>query len=82
MYTKDKTHRVTLRMNDEQYAFVLMNAETLGCSPSDFLRMVINSSLSAYKHLNEDGKFKADLAEKIAEVVGRENDKANQYDII
>lgn len=82
MYTKDKTHRVTLRMNDEQYAFVLMNAEMLDCSPSDFLRMVINTSLSAYKHMNEDGKFKEDLAKKVSEVVGRENDKTSQHNFV
>ena len=49
MYTKDKTNRITLRLNDEQYSFVVHNAETLDVSPSDFLRMVINASLSQVK---------------------------------
>ena len=45
MYTKDKNHRITLRLNDEQFMFVAESAELLDVSPSDFLRMVINSSL-------------------------------------
>lgn len=49
MYTKDKNNRITLRLNDEQFAFVRYNAETLDVSPSDFLRMVINASLSQVK---------------------------------
>lgn len=82
MYTKDKNHRVTLRMNDEQYAFVLMNAEMLDCSPSDFLRMVINASLSSYKQLSSNEAFMGDLANKIQEVAGRENDKARFDNIV
>ena len=49
MYTKDKTHRITLRLNEEQFEFVKANAEMLDVSPSDFLRMVINSALSMQK---------------------------------
>lgn len=49
MYTKDKNKRITLRLNDEQFSFVQANADTLGVSPSDFLRMVINASLATSK---------------------------------
>lgn len=49
MYTKDKNNRITLRLNDEQFDFVRYNAEALDVSPSDFLRMVINASLSQVK---------------------------------
>ena len=45
MYTKDKSTRITLRLNEEQFNFVRENADILGVSPSDFLRMVINSSM-------------------------------------
>lgn len=58
MYTKDKSHRITLRLNDDQFEFVRMNAETLGVSPSDFLRMVINSSMFAWRSLSENDKLK------------------------
>lgn len=48
MYTKDKSHRVTLRLNEEQMAFILKDSVTLGVSPSEYIRMVINSSMAVY----------------------------------
>ena len=38
-------HRLTLRLNDEQYAFIIQVAELLGVSPSDYIRMVVNSGM-------------------------------------
>ena len=49
MYTKDKSNRITLRLNDEQFEYVRASAEPLGVSPSEFLRMVINATMSATK---------------------------------
>lgn len=49
MYTKDKHHRITLRLNDEQMEYVRSTAEVLGVSPSDFLRMILNASLYGAK---------------------------------
>lgn len=49
MYTKDKTKRITLRLNDEQFEFVQASAEPLGVSPSEFLRMVVNATMAASK---------------------------------
>ena len=49
MYTKDKANRITLRLNDEQFDFVKKNADFLGVSPSEFLRMVINASMATTK---------------------------------
>lgn len=46
MYTKDKSHRITLRLNENQFEYVRQNADMLDTSPSDFLRMVINASMS------------------------------------
>ena len=89
MYTKDKSHRITLRVNEEQFEFVKANAETLGVSPSDFLRMVINASLSSYKMMNENAKLKEGLVEvalssvnQIKDGIGRENDKADQHNFV
>ena len=45
MYTQDKSKRITLRLNENQFNFVKSSADILGVSPSDFLRMVINSSM-------------------------------------
>lgn len=72
MYSKDKNTRITLRLNENQFNFVKMNADELGVSPSEFLRMVINSSMSATVKLSQLNK----------ESKGRENDKANFHNII
>lgn len=45
MYTKDKSNRITLRLNDEQFDFVKRSADRYGVSPSEFLRMVVNSTM-------------------------------------
>lgn len=74
MYTKDKSNRITLRLNDEQFNYVKASADVLGVSPSEFLRMVVNASLASSKNLaNSFRHFK--------EGAGRENDKANINDI-
>jgi predicted DNA binding CopG/RHH family protein len=70
MYIKDKNQRITLRLSDEQFAFVKDNADILGVSPSEFLRMVVNASMVGVK----SGKIK-DMG-----VLGRANDKSNSVD--
>lgn len=83
MYTKDKTHRITLRLNEEQHSFVCENAEMLGVSPSDFLRMVINASLATVKKAASRLERASDnLINSESEGQGRENDEANQHDLI
>lgn len=64
MYEKDKKTRITLRLNEEQFDFLKASADALGVSPSEFLRIVINSTM--YSSMN-GGR-------------GRENDKADKYD--
>lgn len=73
MYTKDKSNRITLRLNDEQFAFVKSQADLLGVSPSEFLRMVVNASLATSKGM---------LKVKIEGGAGRENDKADINDLV
>lgn len=63
MYTKDKSQRITLRLNEEQFGFVKENAETLGVSPSDFLRMVINAALFSARKMAENENLSKALAE-------------------
>lgn len=78
MYTKDKSQRITLRLNDEQFAFVRASAHSLGVSPSDFLRMVVNFSMTTAKKTVE-------VTERVIESLegnGRENDKASINDIV
>lgn len=40
-------HRITLRLNEEQYDFIIKVSSILGVSPSDYLRMSINSGMVA-----------------------------------
>ena len=74
MYTKDKSNRITLRLNDEQFEFVKSQADLLGVSPSEFLRMVVNASLATSKGLVK--------RIKIEEGTGRENDEADINDSV
>lgn len=74
MYTKDKKTRLTLRLTEKQFAFVKANSDLLGVSPSDFLRIVINSAMSTVKlpktvDLSKEGD-------------GRANDETNSDDIV
>lgn len=71
MYTKDKSNRITLRLNEDQFAFVKTSADIVGVSPSEFLRMVINQTMAFTK-----------LSNTSEEVSGRENDKTNINDIV
>lgn len=68
MYSKDKSHRITLRLNESQFEYVRKNAEILDTSPSDFLRMVINASMSLSQ------KASSYKVERTGD--GRENDTA------
>ena len=68
MYMKDKQTRITLRLSDKQFDFVKSNAEIMGVSPSEFLRIVINATMSTQKIKFENIN---------GEVLGRENDKTN-----
>lgn len=72
MYIKDKVNRITLRLNEEQFDFVKDNADILGVSPSEFLRMVINASIVTTKTA-----FK-----KVEEGLGRANDKTDSNDSV
>lgn len=76
MYTKDKSNRVTLRLNDEQFSFVRQNADLLGVSPSDFLRMVINLTMSQTKDMLKEAVAKK--AER--EGARRENEQTDLSD--
>lgn len=74
------THRITLRLNDEQYEFIIKVAELLGVSPSDYVRMSINTGMMAMKKDIND-MTQGNLITK--GLVGMdENVKADSNDII
>lgn len=76
MYTKDKSNRITLRLNDEQFDFVKQNADFLGVSPSEFLRMVVNASMATTK------TALSKIEQRLEEGLGRENDKTDSDNFI
>ncbi len=73
MYTKDKSNRITLRLNDGQFDFVRNSAEMLGISPSDFVRMVINMTMYGTQATEQN---------MIKEGTRRENEQANIDNIV
>ena len=81
MYTKDKSNRITLRLNDEQFAFVKANADLLDVSPSEFLRMVCNAAMATVKMAQPDNPLlKGSIMTK--EGQGRANDEADSDHIV
>lgn len=87
MYTKDKQHRITLRLNPEQFDFVMSSSEPLGVSPSEFLRMVINATMAMNKRASEKidrvtNAMRQEIEQiKIEEEVNRrENEASIQHD--
>lgn len=79
MYEGNKLHRVTLRLNPDQFGYVKASADILGVSPSEFLRMVINSTMAITTQAT--AKIQ-DLTETIKGGQGRENDKADINDSV
>lgn len=77
MYTKDKSQRITLRLNENQFEFVKGSADVLGVSPSDFLRMVINVAMAG-NNLAQ----KSETNPKEGEVLRRENEETNSGDFV
>lgn len=95
IYTKDKTHRITLRLNDEQFSFVAESAELYGVSPSEFLRMVISVTMAGQKSMIKTIKEAPETTVKdatvkaikdsinepeVAEIIGRKEAKGREND--
>lgn len=78
MYLKDKNHRITLRLNDNQFEFITVQSEVLGVSPSDYLRMLVNSFMTI-ANAGKDALVK-ETNERNGN--GRENDKTSFDDIV
>lgn len=72
-------HRVTLRLNEGQYDFLIKISTILGVSPSDYLRMSINSGMVATKNGLDD----LSNGNLLKGMVGtHENVKTNSDDIV
>lgn len=73
LYLKDKTNRITLRLNDRQFEYVRKQSEILGVSPSEYIRMLLNSMISLIDSIE-------DQVQK--EVFGRENDETDSDNLV
>lgn len=56
--------RVTLRFTEEQFEYLAEISTVLGVSPSDYIRMMVNTSMVAYKN-NELSKMITENREKV-----------------
>lgn len=66
------THRITLRLNDNQYNWLMEVSEVLDISPSDYIRMAVNTGMTI---TNEERK-------KGEKVGTHENVKTNSDNIV
>lgn len=73
MYTHDKLFRITLRVNENQFSFVKSTADTLGISPAEFLRMIINATMVQSNKAVTN--FERHNSNNSMGVNGRENDE-------
>lgn len=53
-YGSKYDHRLTLRLNEEQYQFIIQISKMLDVSPSDYLRMAVNAGMVSIKAQNAD----------------------------
>lgn len=65
MNLNDKKTRITLRVNEKQFSYIQEKAKMLGVSPSEFLRMCVNSLMYAENSVSN----------KVMEVSRRENEQ-------
>lgn len=77
MYLKDKNQRITLRLTAEQFDFVKTSADALGVSPSDFLRMVINFTMTTHRKAEEAVDEVCEKTVEKMEGLRRENEQAD-----
>lgn len=77
-YTKDKTNRLSFRVNESLYNWVCNRAQALGCSPCDYARSIIFQQMSAEETLKAiDLKGKANNA--VAEIARSGNANTKKH---
>ena len=57
--SENKPHSIHLRLTDAQYQYCFSNAELMGVSVSDFLRMVVNGLVVQSSRLAESNAMSA-----------------------
>lgn len=94
LYTQDKKERITLRLNQKQFDYVKTSADFLGVSPSEYLRMLVNLTMSTdeavkkkaeeFRKENPAPEIKSfnDVLIENEEELRRENEKPDIDDIV
>lgn len=67
------THRVTLRLTDDQFNWLIEVSNILGVTPSEYMRMSVNSGMVIMKQVEEKQE---------GEVGTNENVKTDKHNII
>jgi len=87
MYLKDLGERMTLRLTEDQREFLVEMANMTGMRPSEYIRMMINTSMWAYKRSQERSERVIEeegvkMAEKLVKgaVERHENVKTSEHD--
>lgn len=80
MYLKDKERRITLRLNEEQFDFISRDCDMLGITPSAYLRMIINSTMSITKQTVETFKSMSQQVAKNDDIGVNKNAENNDKD--
>lgn len=86
MYTLDKKERITLRLNEKQFAYVKTSADFLGVSPSEYLRMLVNMVMSTDDLIKEKAQDEnapptpPTITQSLKEDLRRENEKPDIND--
>ena len=55
-YSGDKNQRVTVRFTPQQFAFLMEIANHMGVSPSDTIRMMVNTGMVSWNKQRGDGR--------------------------
>lgn len=77
MYKNDKTRRFTVRMSDAQAEFVCGTSQIMGISPSDFIRMIVNTMMYSAKVADRATEY---AVKSLEGELRRENEQADCRD--
>lgn len=72
----DLSHRMTLRLNDNQMDFLVNVSEACGVSPSEYVRMMINAGMVAMVRASES------LTKDVKGGMSNENIQADKHNIV
>lgn len=83
MYTKDKTIRITVRLDKPSSDFVTSSAQQLGVTPSQFVRQIIYQQMYAQKQVQQvlDKTIKEQL-ESTGKASNNENKQTNFNNLV